>query len=88
MDRQAGSIVVALEAFRVLDSVEYIVRSRWSRSTAWIGKKGRSFFWSISSRQGEACFVVLDRFRSAPTAQQPALETQPREDIRRCQGDE
>ncbi|SCZ88026.1 BZ3501_MvSof-1269-A2-R1_Chr10-2g02402 [Microbotryum saponariae] len=50
--------------------------------------KGRSFFWSISSRQGEACFVVLDRFRSAPTAQQPALETQPREDIRRCRGDE
>ncbi|SCZ96699.1 BZ3500_MvSof-1268-A1-R1_C083g00448 [Microbotryum saponariae] len=45
-------------------------------------------FWSISSRQGEACFVVLDRFRSAPTAQQPALETQPREDIRRCRGDE
>ncbi|SCZ98698.1 BZ3500_MvSof-1268-A1-R1_Chr3-1g05558 [Microbotryum saponariae] len=72
MDRQAGSIVVALEAL----------------STAWIGKKGRSFFWSISSRQGEARFVVLDRFRSAPTAQQPALETQPREDIRRCRGDE
>ncbi|SCZ89501.1 BZ3500_MvSof-1268-A1-R1_Chr1-1g01221 [Microbotryum saponariae] len=45
--------------------------------------------WSISSRQGEARFVVLlDRFRSAPTAQQPALETQPREDIRRCRGDD
>ncbi|SGY56521.1 BQ5605_C006g04142 [Microbotryum silenes-dioicae] len=27
-------------------------------------------------------------FRSAPTAQQPALEIQPREDIRRCRGDE
>ncbi|SGY78814.1 BQ5605_C008g04960 [Microbotryum silenes-dioicae] len=26
-------------------------------------------------------------FRSAPTAQQPALEIQPREDIRRCRGD-
>ncbi|SGZ06463.1 BQ5605_C031g10946 [Microbotryum silenes-dioicae] len=27
-------------------------------------------------------------FLSAPTAQQPALEIQPREDIRRCRGDE
>ncbi|SCZ92395.1 BZ3501_MvSof-1269-A2-R1_Chr2-1g04372 [Microbotryum saponariae] len=44
--------------------------------------------WSISLRQGEAHFMVLDRFRSAPMAQQPALETQPREDIRRCRGDE
>ncbi|SGZ21705.1 BQ5605_C042g12000 [Microbotryum silenes-dioicae] len=27
-------------------------------------------------------------FLSAPTAQQPALEIQPREDIRRCRGDD
>ncbi|SDA08465.1 BZ3501_MvSof-1269-A2-R1_C37g00163 [Microbotryum saponariae] len=81
------SIVVALEAFRVLDSVEYIVRWRWSRSTAWIGKKGRSFFGQYP-RVKARLVSCIGSFRSAPTAQQPALETQPREDIRRCRGDE
>ncbi|SGZ30899.1 BQ5605_C062g12756 [Microbotryum silenes-dioicae] len=38
--------------------------------TAWIGKKARSFYWIVFCR--------------LPTAQQPALETQPRRDIRRC----
>ncbi|SGZ29318.1 BQ5605_C061g12746 [Microbotryum silenes-dioicae] len=42
--------------------------------TAWIGKKARSFYWIVFCR--------------LPTAQQPALETQPRRDIRRCRGDE
>ncbi|SGZ34230.1 BQ5605_C073g12896 [Microbotryum silenes-dioicae] len=40
--------------------------------TAWIGKKARSFYWIVFCR--------------LPTAQQPALETQPRRDIRRCRG--
>ncbi|SGZ27849.1 BQ5605_C026g10206 [Microbotryum silenes-dioicae] len=44
-----------------------------------------NFPQQISSRQGEARFVSLYwiAFRSAPTAQQPALEIQPREAIRR-----
>ncbi|SGY55401.1 BQ5605_C006g04016 [Microbotryum silenes-dioicae] len=42
--------------------------------TAWIGKKARSFYWIVFCR--------------LPTAQQPALETQPRRDIRRCRGDD
>ncbi|SGZ15998.1 BQ5605_C029g10718 [Microbotryum silenes-dioicae] len=42
--------------------------------TAWIGKKARSFYWIV--------------FCQLPTAQQPALETQPRRDIRRCRGDD
>ncbi|SGZ30059.1 BQ5605_C114g13238 [Microbotryum silenes-dioicae] len=36
--------------------------------------KARSFYWIVFCR--------------LPTAQQPALETQPRRDIRRCRGDE
>ncbi|SGZ29459.1 BQ5605_C056g12666 [Microbotryum silenes-dioicae] len=45
-------------------------------------------FWSISSRQGGLVSLYWIAFLSAPTAQQPALEIQPREDIRRCRGDE
>ncbi|SGZ30253.1 BQ5605_C111g13221 [Microbotryum silenes-dioicae] len=37
-------------------------------------RKARSFYWIVFCR--------------LPTAQQPALETQPRRDIRRCRGDE
>ncbi|SGZ13745.1 BQ5605_C028g10590 [Microbotryum silenes-dioicae] len=37
-------------------------------------EKARSFYWIVFCR--------------LPTAQQPALETQPRRDIRRCRGDE
>ncbi|SGY16166.1 BQ5605_C012g06786 [Microbotryum silenes-dioicae] len=42
--------------------------------TAWIGKKARSFYWIVFCR--------------LPTAQQPALETQPRRAIGRCRGDD
>ncbi|SGY54731.1 BQ5605_C006g03903 [Microbotryum silenes-dioicae] len=88
MDRQASTIVFALEAFRVLDSVEWFVRSRWSRSTAWLGKKGRSSFGQYPRVKARLVLLYWIAFRSAPTAQQPALEIQPREDIRRCRGDE
>ncbi|SGY41788.1 BQ5605_C003g02557 [Microbotryum silenes-dioicae] len=67
----------------------------------WIGKQGQSFLEAIrlmelvewNGRYGvdqeEGSFVLLDRFLARlPTAQQPALETQPRRDIRRCRGDE
>ncbi|SCZ92805.1 BZ3500_MvSof-1268-A1-R1_C145g00771 [Microbotryum saponariae] len=40
----------------------------------------------LASRRGS--FRCIGSFSLGPTAQQPALETQPREDIRRCRGDE
>ncbi|SCZ92952.1 BZ3500_MvSof-1268-A1-R1_C073g00376 [Microbotryum saponariae] len=40
----------------------------------------------LASRRG--LFRCIGSFSLGPTAQQPALETQPREDIRRCRGDE
>ncbi|SGY50346.1 BQ5605_C001g00873 [Microbotryum silenes-dioicae] len=55
--------------------------------TAWIRKKARSF-WSSSSRYGKARSFYWIVFARLPTAQQPALETQPRRAIGRCRGDE
>ncbi|SGZ00518.1 BQ5605_C034g11354 [Microbotryum silenes-dioicae] len=40
------------------------------------------------AREGRLVLLYWIAFLSAPTAQQPALEIQPREDIRRCRGDE
>ncbi|SGY25008.1 BQ5605_C059g12709 [Microbotryum silenes-dioicae] len=40
------------------------------------------------AREGRLVSLYWIAFLSAPTAQQPALEIQPREDIRRCRGDD
>ncbi|SGZ35062.1 BQ5605_C069g12855 [Microbotryum silenes-dioicae] len=59
---------------RVNGNLCFWMLDRQAGSIVFGGYKARSFYWIVFCR--------------LPTAQQPALETQPRRDIRRCRGDE